>query len=483
MQIIRAAGSDTIKGGREKEQPVLKHAGGGEKTGKDQNNEAYNKEDRSSKVYGGLRKENGLFGLSVDIGTTTVVMELYDLSLGKRLAGLQEKNRQTLLGADVMMRLMHCQRGSQEKLEQLIREQLQDMAEELCNGLCAPDQLKTLTVVGNTTMCHILLGQDISGLAGSPFHPAYRGIYRCKGSDISLNRMPQLDVIVPAGIDAHVGADAAAMICDLQLQDTEETVLAVDIGTNAEIALSCHGELSVCSAPAGPAFEGAQISQGMRGEPGAIAGMHIARQSGNILLEVIPDDRGNLYPVKGICGSGLIDSIASLRQCGILMADGYLLSAGKEIEQTGFPGYLKERITEKGFILYLDPQGRHVYLTQKDIRQFQLAKAAVQAGVRMLLEQKGLTLEQVDRFYIAGVFGGHISKKSAVVTGLFPDISQEKLVIAGNAAGAGAAKALLSESFLKETEVIGRKAEHMELAGEDTFQQEFLASMEIAPWK
>lgn len=456
MQIVRMAESDTIKGKGGTGQPE--------------------RDDFAVKMAGAV------YGLAVDIGTTTVVMGLYDLGSGERLAGSQEKNRQTILGADVMMRLMHCQRGSKQKLEQRIREQLQDMAEQICNSFCTLEQVKTLTVVGNTTMCHIFLGQDVSGLAGSPFRPAYRGIYRCKGGDIGLQRMKCTDVIVPAGIDAHVGADAVSMICALQLQDTEDTVLAVDIGTNAEIALSCQGEISVCSAPAGPAFEGAEISQGMRGEPGAIAGMHIAGQSGNILLEVIPDDRRNIYPVKGICGSGLIDSIASLRQSDILQPDGYLLCDREEADRLGIPGYLRERITEKGFLVYLDPGGQHVCLTQKDIRQFQLAKAAVQAGIRMLLEQKGLTLEQVDRLYIAGVFGGHISKKSAVLTGLFPDIAREEIVIAGNAAGDGVAKALLSEAFLQQTEQVGSEAVHIELAQQEAFQKEFLASMEIVPW-
>lgn len=456
MQIVRMAESDTIKGKGGTGQPE--------------------RDDFAVKMAGAV------YGLAVDIGTTTVVMGLYDLGSGERLAGSQGKNRQTILGADVMMRLMHCQRGSKQKLEQRIREQLQDMAEQICNSFCTLEQVKTLTVVGNTTMCHIFLGQDVSGLAGSPFRPAYRGIYRCKGGDIGLQRMKCTDVIVPAGIDAHVGADAVSMICALQLQDTEDTVLAVDIGTNAEIALSCQGEISVCSAPAGPAFEGAEISQGMRGEPGAIAGMHIAGQSGNILLEVIPDDRRNIYPVKGICGSGLIDSIASLRQSDILQPDGYLLCDREEADRLGIPGYLRERITEKGFLVYLDPGGQHVCLTQKDIRQFQLAKAAVQAGIRMLLEQKGLTLEQVDRLYIAGVFGGHISKKSAVLTGLFPDIAREKIVIAGNAAGDGVAKALLSEAFLQQTEQVGSEAVHIELAQQEAFQKEFLASMEIVPW-
>ena len=160
MQIVRMAESDTIKGRGRKGQPES--------------------DSCAAKMAGAA------CGLAVDIGTTTVVMGLYDLDSGEKLAGLQEKNSQTLLGADVMMRLMHCQRGSQHTLEQRIREQIQNMAEQLCDGFCALEQIKTIAVVGNTTMCHIFLGQDTSGLAGSPFRPAYRGIYRCKGSYIDL---------------------------------------------------------------------------------------------------------------------------------------------------------------------------------------------------------------------------------------------------------------------------------------------------------
>ena len=294
-----------------------------------------------------------------------------------------------------------------------------------------------------------------------------------------MKRLREAQVIVPAGIDAHVGADAVAVISSLNFMEAPGNVLAVDIGTNAEIALSSHGRLTTCSAPAGPAFEGAQIEQGMRGEPGAIAGVKIARQIGNILLDVIPGPGREPLFVKGICGSGLIDAVAALRQCNVIRQDGYLLQSPSEEK---LPPFLAERITDKGFMLYQSPEGKHVYLTQKDIRQFQLAKASVQAGIEMLLRRQEITLAQVDTLYIAGVFGGHISKRNAVRTGLFPDIAPEKLVIAGNAAGKGAAQALLSETFLEQTEWIGSHAGHVELAQQEEFQQQFMDAMAIVPW-
>lgn len=472
MQIIRAAATDTVKGNAAYEIHEKRKETGRQRSDRHDPEKAGTLSEEAS-------LQRGRYGLAVDVGTTTVVMELYELISGQRLSGLSRRNSQTLLGADVMMRLMHCQRGQQAKLEKLIRQQLEEMAEEICAGFCEPEQVERIVVVGNTTMCHILLGQDTSGLSGSPFCPAYRGIFRCQGSKLGMKRLREAQVIVPAGIDAHVGADAVAVISSLNFMEAPGNVLAVDIGTNAEIALSSHGRLTTCSAPAGPAFEGAQIEQGMRGEPGAIAGVKIARQIGNILLDVIPGPGREPLFVKGICGSGLIDAVAALRQCNVIRQDGYLLQSPSEEK---LPPFLAERITDKGFMLYQSPEGKHVYLTQKDIRQFQLAKASVQAGIEMLLRRQEITLAQVDTLYIAGVFGGHISKRNAVLTGLFPDIAPEKLVIAGNAAGKGAAQALLSETFLEQTEWIGSHAGHVELAQQEEFQQQFMDAMAIVPW-
>ncbi len=425
----------------------------------------------------------GRYGLAVDIGTTTVAAGLYDLGTGMLLNSRQERNRQTVMGADIMMRLMHCRQGKQARLQELIRGQLRDMAEILCAGVCPCSELERMVVVGNTAMCHIFLGLETEGLAGSPFCPAYRGAYRCTGADVGLGPMAGMAVYVVAGVNAHVGADAVAMAAVLGMRETEGVRLAIDIGTNAEIVLSCDGKLAAGSAAAGPAFEGAGISQGMRGGPGAIAAFHIALNTENIILDVIGRRAGGeIVKPCGICGSGLIDAVAALCRCGLVWPDGRLATR-QEAGTMGIPAFLCERICPDGFVLYVSDRTDHVMLTQEDIRQFQLAKAAVQAGIRLLLLSRGLSLDQVDQLEVAGVFGGHISVRNAVCVGLFPDIPAQKIRMAGNAAGAGAAQALLSEKFRRETVELAAQAEHMELAEQECFEREFLRAMTFKAYR
>ena len=413
------------------------------------------------------------YGIAVDIGTTTVALSVYQLQK-RRLAGsLQERNRQCLMGSDVIMRLMHCQQGKQEQLRQMVVGQLEDMAAKICEEICSLEEIQKMTVVGNTAMCHIFAGKDTAGLAGSPFRPDYQGAFCCKGSDVGFREMGHMDIYILPGIDAHVGADATAMITELQLFDRDKMQLAVDIGTNAEIALNCQGKITVCSAPAGPAFEGMEISCGMRGIPGAIARVKLAPQTGNIVLDVI----GQNQKPKGICGSGLIDAVAQLLQCGMIQPDGYLLTE-QEARQRGIPETFVKRLEKDRFVLYVG-EDRKISLTREDIRQFQLAKAAVQSGIKVLLSSQGICLEELDEIWIAGMFGGHISKSNAVKTGLFPDVSPDKLKMAGNAAGRGAALALLSSRFCRQAEQIARQAQHLELASNEVFRQEFLKAMEL----
>lgn len=423
-------------------------------------------------------------GLAVDIGTTTVAVTMYDLKNGEILGNTREKNRQTEMGADVMMRLMHCRRGQQQRLQQMIQKQIESMTETLLSqGGYAPGTVKKMVVVGNTTMCHIFLGKDTEGLSGSPFEPAYRGSYSCLGKEIGLELLSEIEIYVPAGIDAHVGADAVSMATFLA-GDNTDIRLAVDIGTNAEIVLWNRDQIAACSAPAGPAFEGAQIFQGMRGEPGAISSFKIASGSQNILLEVIgnpKNEKGVSETPRGICGSGLIDCIAQLRAVNLVTAQGYLLSR-EEAKDSGYPNFLTERLEEEAFVVYISPEGENILLKREDIRQFQLAKASVQAGIRLLLASQNLTLSQVDKIYIAGVFGGAISEKNAVATGLFPKVAQGVLEFAGNAAGQGAAQALFSSDFRQKTLELSQKAKHLELADREEFQQEFLTSMNLEPW-
>lgn len=427
------------------------------------------------------------FGLAVDIGTTTVAVSLYQLKTNRLAGSWQDRNRQTCYGSDVMMRLMHCQRGYREKLQGMLVAQLEQAAAHLSKNVCRMCDIKKMAVVGNTVMCHIFAGKDVDGLAGSPFQPSYRGALECSGGMLGFRELSQAQIYILAGVDAHVGADAVSMATVLGFFGKKEIQLAIDIGTNAELVLmDSRGSLVACSVPAGPAFEGMEISCGMRGVTGAVSGVRFAPQAGNIILDVIDSRRnqGHTVPAPaGLCGSGLIDAVAQLRQWGLVRGDGYLLSEREALEEqlpSCLAGCIRENGGERGFLLYPGRESeKPVILTQRDIRQFQLAKAAVQAGTNVLLSSQGVSLEQVEHIWIAGVFGGHISKKSAVKTGLFPNVPPEKLSVVGNAAGEGAALALLCQEFRRISEQLAGRAGHLELASSREFQKEFMAAMEL----
>lgn len=442
-------------------------------------------EEQGASIKGG-----GLdYGLAVDIGTTTVAASLYHIPSQQKRNSMQERNRQTQMGSDVVMRLMHCQRGHQKALQQMIIEQLESMAECLAEGHCSMGEIGEMVVVGNTTMCHIFAGQDTSGLGGSPFHPAYRGSWECQGNSLGFVRLSHAKVRIMSGVDAHVGADAVSMMTTLDMGRDARRQLAVDMGTNAELALSDgRGNLLVCSVPAGPAFEGMEISCGMRGGEGAIAGVRFAPRQEHIILDVIgavEGDKDEMLIPKGICGSGLIAAVAGLVQQRLVTRDGYLLSRQQAMEEE-IPGFLAERLIEqkgeRSFVLY-QGEGESISLSQEDIRQFQLAKAAVQSGISTLLHSQGIFPEQLEQIRLAGMFGGQISMIDAVKTGLLPDVPLERLSSVGNVAGEGAALALLSPKFWQLTQETAAQAEHVELASSQEFQKGFLEGMSLESWK
>ncbi|MDE6853180.1 MAG: ASKHA domain-containing protein, partial [Lachnospiraceae bacterium] len=350
---------------------------------------------------------------AVDIGTTTLSIEIYDHN-GKCVGGCAENNAQGKLGSDVMMRLMHVSEGRQEILHALIRDQIYHQLKRLLtdiigavnvveasnriDGVHTEDgtdatlaHLRKISIVGNTVMCHLFLNKDATGLCGTPFRPGYQGSCRIFGKDLGWLACPDVEITVLPGIAAHVGADAAAVLMAERLWQKDRIQLAVDLGTNAEILLNNRGTLWVCSAAAGPAFEGKGISCGCRGGAGAVSGVKLNRANGNILLSVVPDSvTGKLLP-RGICGSGLVDLIAALLENKLLQPDGYLLSRS-EAKECGICDAFVQRLEgedeERRFLLY-DPladkvadadrkQTKCLFVTQQDIRHFQLAKSGIQ---------------------------------------------------------------------------------------------------------
>jgi uncharacterized 2Fe-2S/4Fe-4S cluster protein (DUF4445 family) len=274
-------------------------------------------------------------------------------------------------------------------------------------------------------------------------------------------------------IAGHVGSDIVAVLLSSGLSSMEGANLAIDIGTNGEIVLANSGKVLACSTAAGPAFEGACIQHGMRAATGAIEGVKI--QDGEVILSVIGDEK----PV-GICGSGLIDCVAELLKAGIVTEKGNLLSR-EEAEKAGLPDSLSKRLLggENGkiFILYTDDEGHEIHITQKDIREVQLAKGAIRAGVQIMMQELGLEDSRLNNVFLAGAFGNYIKKESALTIGLLPAVSRDKVISIGNAAGAGACMALLSKSSLEEANRLAEEVNHIELAEHPDFQKVYLQAM------
>lgn len=447
-------------------------------------------------VEGNEKMAEGYY-VAVDIGTTTLSVEVYDAQ-GFLLGGKAEENAQRELGSDVMMRLMHVQQGRGDKLRDLIRNQLccllgklqkELQASGIGDALC---EFRKMTVVGNTVMCHLFLGVDAGGLCGAPFQTAYQGSFHTKGRKIGWTEYADMDILVLPGIAAHVGADAAAVMGAQGLWQSDRIQLAIDLGTNAEILWNDHGKVYACSTAAGPAFEGAGISCGSIAGPGVLTAVQMIRSNGNIILDIIPDSQMRMLLPIGICGSGLIDLIAALRQCGMLQSDGRMITQTEALSQ-GIPRALAERLWkdstgQQNFVIF-NPECdkingkktdcKKIYLTQEDVRAFQLAKAAIQAGIAVLCRKTGRKISDITECQIAGMFGGSLSIKNAVFCGLIPDLPEERISFIGNAAGLGAAKALFHEDYVYELEQRVRAVTHIELAQNEEFQSLYLQGMEL----
>ena len=364
-------------------------------------------------------------GLAFDIGTTTVAGYAYEFPGGRCIASLSRENRQRTHGADVISRIAFAVKGGAELLKQEITAEIAEMEKELAGGR----EVKARVITGNTAMLSFYRGVDTLGLSRAPFQAA------------SLFGMWEGNTYFPRAMDAFVGADVTAAILAADLL-RHQTALLLDIGTNGEMALWHEGRLTCCSAAAGPAFEGVGISRGMEAVPGAVSGVRLA--SGNLRYETI----GNASPI-GICGTGVIDAVAALLERGDADASGYM---EKSIEIA--PG---------------------VRFTPEDVRQVQLAKAAIAAGIRVLLEDAGITASDPEVCYLAGGFGSLIRPESAVRIGLLPkEIAPTPI---GNGAGMGASMLLLDPTRIPDAEDAAKRARTLNLAESPLFGDYFMEEM------
>jgi uncharacterized 2Fe-2S/4Fe-4S cluster protein (DUF4445 family) len=419
------------------------------------------------------------YGIAFDIGTTTVVGYLIDLGSGEELSAVAKTNPQIIHGDDVISRIGFAQqpKGGLEKLQKEIVITLNEIIRETTQKAeIDKSNIYEAVIVGNTCMHHLFLGLNPINLAPSPYIPVIKESLSLKVKDIpGLSLNPAANIYMLPNISAFVGADILAGILSTSMWREDKTVLFVDLGTNGEVVLGSKGELWACSAAAGPAFEGSRISSGMRAAEGAIDKVKIDNKF--ITYKVIEDGK-----VRGICGSGLIDLIAELLKLGLINKSGKLID--REEGNSELSEEIRKRIIkgQKGnkFLLVKGKEtenGKPIYLTQRDIREVQLAKAAIFAGIKILLKEVNIPLEDIQEIFLAGAFGNFIDKKSAIRIGLLPNLPLKKIESVGNTAGRGAEITLCSKKMREVSEEISKKIKYVELSSRPDFQEEFIKAM------
>lgn len=420
-----------------------------------------------------------LTGLAVDIGSTTIAMHLVDLLTGEILGSAGRANPQIRFGEDLMSRVSYVMMNDkgQEALTGAVRKTLNDMADGLLAD-AGRDRAGLLDAVfvANPVMHHLFLGLDPTPLGQAPFNPALSAPVRCRADEIGLDFGKGAKIYTLPLIAGHVGADAAAVVLAQKPQSSSDRVLIVDVGTNAEIVLWDGKRLYAASSPTGPALEGAEISSGQRAAPGAIERIRINKLSLLPRYRVIGtqgwSDTDDFVPqteVTGICGSGIIEIIGEMLLAGIVSPDG-IIRGPERLEE-------EARLVPEGrtHAYVVRPEHPRLLIKQTDIRAIQLAKAALYAGVRLLMDKAGI--DAVDEIRLAGAFGSYIDPKYALLLGLVPDAPPEKVSAVGNAAGQGALMALLDVASRTEIEEVARRIEKIETALEPAFQEHFVAAM------
>ena len=398
------------------------------------------------KVFASTRQpesatSDNTYGVAFDIGTTTVVGIFCDLKTGKQIKAIARTNPQNVYGADIISRIQYAIRSPEDLKD--VRQKIIDCLNEIIHESGIGCFIKKVAVVGNTAMSHFFLNVNPLSLARAPFEPAFLEAVTLSDEQLGID-LTDAEVHLLPNIAGYVGSDIVGVVLASEIYKLSGVSLVIDIGTNGEVLLAKDGEMLTCSTAAGPAFEGASISCGMRAAPGAIEKVELVGDC--VRLEVI----GSEKPI-GLCGSGLISAVAQLLDAGIINEKGRL---------------------HNDFVL-----ADGVVLTQKDVRELQLAKGAIAAGIQVLLEKMSLTHKNIDRVMLAGAFGNHIDVYDALRIGLLPCVAPERIIPIGNAAGAGACMALLSEECCKHAAHLAKKVLHVELSDEPNFVDIHMKSM------
>ncbi len=418
------------------------------------------------------------YGMAFDIGTTTVVGYLVDLMGGEVLGTASSLNPQAAFGGDLMSRIAFAQespsnvRTLHARIIQLVNGQIEELCERA--GI-RREWIYKMVVVGNTAMHHLFLGIDPTHVGLAPYAPSVRRSLRIAARELGLRVHPSAPVFLLPIVAGFVGADTVGMVLSTRIYESQAMRIAVDIGTNGEVVIGSRDGLTACSAPAGPALEGAQIQCGMRGAHGAIDRIWIDR---DVEYHVIGDG-----PPLGVCGSGLLDAIAGMLDAGVLDASGRL----HPDPPPSVPEGLRRRVAilpdgMPAFILAWGAEtaaGKDILLTQADIRQVQLAKGAIRSGIAMLQRLCGAPDEKVQELMLAGGFGNYLNIRSAIRIGLIPDLPPHRVSYVGNAAALGAQMALVSEAERRRADDLARRIRHVSLATHPDFQEVFLEAVKF----
>ena len=416
------------------------------------------------------------YGLVFDLGTSTLVSKLFSLADGSEVAVSSCLNGQKRYGPDVISRLQYCQehpRGLKRLQARIAQDLNQITANLLATAGVEPEDIFVAVAAGNTTMQHVLLGLSPVGIAEAPFAPILTDGLVVNAADVGLQLHPAALLYTLPMKSGYIGGDLLAFIMASGVAEQEdEIVLGLDLGTNGEVFLGNARRLLTCSAAAGPALEGARITHGMIAKTGAIDG--VRPENGNLNYRVI----GNVKP-EGICGSGLVDLVAALLQCGIIDEDG-LIRPSRQRKARNLNSRVIARSGINSFLVASAEESFHekpIYLTQRDVREFQLAKGAIAAGIRTLMDELGIGLSDIRRVYLAGALGNYVDTYSAIRTGLIPGVNPEIVKSLGNAASTGASLVLLMKRYWQTAAELTQLIEHVELSWRSDFNEYFIAHM------
>ncbi len=426
----------------------------------------------------GSQDTGAFYGVAVDVGTTTLVGVLINLSNGQEECVYSALNPQKIYGDDVITRIDYTIEHPEgmSVLRSLLIKEIEQMLVYFTQqtGICAAS-IYHMVFVGNTVMMHILAGIPVKHIAVSPFIPAISRSLELRASDQGITICPEGRLTIVPMVAGYVGADTIGAVLASGMTESNKCSLLIDIGTNGEIALGNQDRILACSTAAGPAFEGGHIRYGLGGVSGAIN--RIEMTENHVEISTIGD-----RPARGICGSGVVDGAAQLKKRHLLESYGRMLSKEEVSEMTpGLAMHMGELDGKPAFLIASKEEGAEndIYITQRDIREIQLAKGAIAAGIRILMNEFGVSYEEIDKVYLAGGFGNYIDYDHAVEIGLIPLELREKILPIGNGALTGAKMVLTNKDCLRKTEELKRIIQYIELSSRADFQNLFVDYMEF----